>query len=43
MKLNRELRQQSWLEVKLFVLDDSFGCEEIYLVLSFLTSASGAS
>ena len=57
MKLNRELRQQSWLEVKHFfdalaqrravkarsVLDDSFGCEGIYLVLSSLTSASGAS
>ena len=27
MKLNRKLSQQSWLEVKHFVLDDSFGCE----------------
>ena len=43
MKLNRELRQQSWLEVKHFVLDDGFGCENTYLVLSFLTSTSKAS
>jgi len=26
MELNRELSQQSWLEVKLCELDDSFGC-----------------
>jgi len=42
MKLNRELSQQSWLEVKHFVLDDSFRCEEIYLVLSSLTPTSVA-
>jgi len=42
MKLNRELSQQSWQEVKHFVLDDSFGCEEPYLVLSTLTPTSGA-
>jgi len=42
MKLNRELIQQSWQEVKHFVLDDSFGCEEPYLVLSTLTPTSGA-
>ena len=35
MKLNRELSQQSWLEVKHSVLDDSFGCENSYMVLSF--------
>jgi len=43
MKLNRELSQQSWLEVKHFVLDDSFGCEAPHLVLSSLTPTSGAS
>ena len=43
MKLNRELSQQSWLEVKHFVLDDSFGCKEICLVLSSLTPTSVAS
>ena len=43
MELNRELRQQSWLEVKHFVLDDSFGCDNSNLVLSFLTSTSKAS
>ena len=42
MELNRELSQQSWLEVKHFVLADSFGCEEIHLVLSSLTSTSVA-
>ena len=26
MELNRELSQQSWLEVKLCELDDSYGC-----------------
>ena len=40
MELNRELSQQSWLGVKHCVLDDSFGCEEIHLVLSSLTSTS---
>lgn len=43
MKLNRELSQQSWLEVKHSVLDDSFGCKENHLMLSFLTPTSGAS
>ena len=43
MKLKRELSQQSWQEVKHFVLDNSFGCEEILLVLSYLTPTSGAS
>ena len=38
MELNRELRQQSWLEVKHFVLDDSLGCEGIHLVMSFFNS-----
>ena len=35
MKLNRKLRQQSWLEVKHFVLDDSFGCEETIGIVLF--------
>jgi len=43
MELNRELSQTSWLGVKHFVQDDSFGCEGIYLVLSSLTSTSVAS
>ena len=33
MKLNRELSQQSWLEVKHFVLDDSFRCSLYGIVL----------
>jgi len=43
MELKRELSQQGWLEVKHCVLDDSFGREEIYLVLPFFTPTSGAS
>ncbi len=43
MELNKELSQQSWLEVKHCVLDDSFGCEKNLSVLSSLTSTSGAS
>ena len=43
MKLNRELSQLSWLEVKHCVLDDSFGSENICLVSSSLTPTSKAS
>ena len=43
MELNREFSQQSWLEVKHFVLADSFGCVGIYLVLSSFTPTSRAS
>ena len=42
MKLNRKLRQRCWLEVKHFVLDDSLGCWQLRLLLSFLTSMSVA-
>ena len=43
MELNRELSQLNWLEVKHFVLDDSFECQITYLLLSFFTSMSEAS
>ena len=35
MELNRKLSQQSWLEVKHFVLDDSFGCCMAYGIVHF--------
>ena len=43
MELNRELSQLNWLEVKHFVLDNSFECQKTYLVSSSFTPTSGAS
>ena len=40
MKLNKELSQQSWQEVKHSVLDDCFGCREIHLVLSSFSATT---
>jgi len=42
MELNRELRQRCWLEVKHFVLDDSFGCCWLLWYCPFITSMSVA-
>ena len=42
MKLNRELSTMCWKLSQLSWLDDSFGCEEIHLALSYLTPTSGA-
>ena len=40
MKLNRKLRQRCWLEVKHFVLDDSFGCCLPIWYCPFITSTN---
>ena len=42
MELNRKLRQRCWLEVKHFVLDDSFGCCLLLWYCPFITSMSVA-
>ena len=42
MELKRELSQLRCLEVKHFVLDNSFGCRPRIWVLSLLTSMSVA-